>query len=287
MKVVVVGRGQLARELLRTAPASMIMVSLGRPELDITRLEACTDVLQRHTPDIVINAAAYTAVDKAESDSALAFAVNEQGAANLAIACQAVGARLFHVSTDFVFEGACQKPYAPDAVTNPQGAYGASKLAGEQAVLRLMPAAVIVRTSWLYSSYGQNFVKTMLRLMAEKPALNVVSDQVGSPTWAKGLALVLWAGISKKVPGGIYHWSDRGEISWYDFAVEIQAIAVEVGLLPNRIPVHPIPSRSYPTPARRPAYSVLDSSRTQSVFGVACADWRLQLRAMLAELVQS
>lgn len=284
MKVLVVGGGQLAWDLMQTAPAGVHVSMVARGELDITLARACERVFQDQRPDAVINAAAYTAVDKAESEREAAFAVNEQGVANLALACQSVGARLFHISTDFVFDGEANRPYSPKDTPNPLSVYGASKLAGEAVLQNQMPEAVVVRTSWLYSRNGGNFVKTMLRLMAEKPELNVVVDQLGTPTWAAGLAGALWSVVEKEVPGGIYHWSDAGVASWYDFAVSIQDIALESSILSEAIPVRPIPSSEFPTPARRPAYSVLDTRSTEAAFGVEAVHWRRQLKLMLETL---
>lgn len=283
-KVLITGNGQLAWELIHTKPDSVEASLVTRSELDITDRAACKAVLEVCLPDIVINAAAYTAVDKAESEIDLAFSVNERGASNLAFACNSVGARLFHVSTDFVFDGKSAQPYTPDSKPNPQGVYGTSKLAGERAVLEASSDSVVVRTAWLYSEHGNNFVKTMLRLMTEKPQLGVIVDQVGTPTWARGLANTLWAGIERNVAGGIYHWSDAGVASWYDFAIAIQDIALDLGLLREAIPVNAIPSSAYATPAKRPAYSVLDKSKTLEAFGVESAHWRRQLRLMMERL---
>lgn len=287
MKVLLTGGGQLAWELVHTVPASLELVEMPRSLLEITDRDACLQRLEEYRPHWVLNTAAYTAVDRAEQERDKAFAVNEQGAANLAQACKAFGARLIHVSTDFVFDGQSNTPYLPDAPVGPISVYGRSKLAGEHAVTQVLAESVIVRTSWLYSSAGNNFVKTMLRLMAEKPELNVVADQTGSPTWARGLADVLWRGVTHNVPGGVYHWSDEGAISWYDFAVTIQEVALELGLLASVIPVNPIPTSAYPTPAGRPAYSVLDTQSTQKTFGVRAQYWREQLVAMLSELKSS
>ncbi|WP_111642039.1 dTDP-4-dehydrorhamnose reductase [Marinimicrobium alkaliphilum] len=287
MKVVVTGGGQLAWELAQTLPASIELVRAERSLLDITDAEGCQQLLASEHPDWLINAAAYTAVDDAESDVEGAYAVNGQGAENLARACKLVGARMIQVSTDFVFDGQNSSPYLPNAWPNPQGVYGASKLAGERAVARILPEALIVRTAWLYSVQGSNFVKSMLRLMAEKPTLGVVVDQVGSPTWARGLAQMLWAGVLRKVPGGCYHWTDGGVASWYDFAVAIQDLALELGLLDKRIPIQAIASTAYPTPAVRPAFSVLDKSDTLATFELENRHWRHQLAEMLDALARS
>ncbi|RLQ22134.1 dTDP-4-dehydrorhamnose reductase [Seongchinamella sediminis] len=276
--------GQLGRELQRTAPAGLEVMPVARDSLDISDAGQVRALFATTFPDLVINAAAYTAVDKAESEPAQAMAVNGDAAANLAAACAERGARLVHVSTDFVFDGTASSPYPTDAATAPLGAYGRSKLAGEQAVIATLPAALVMRTAWVYSAFGGNFVKTMLRLMAERPELSVVADQVGTPTWAKGLASALWQAV--EIPGlaGIHHWTDAGVCSWYDFAVAIAEESVELGLLEAMPVIHPIPGSAYPTPARRPAYSVLDKDSTWQALDTEGLHWRVQLRAMLQEL---
>lgn len=284
MHIVVTGKhGQLAHELAQSIPAGIKATFLSSQELDISDREAVHSQLAQLQPDAIINAAAYTAVDKAESDQERAFAVNAQGPKHLAEVCQARGIHLVQVSTDFVFDGSANTPYAPNAETNPVSVYGHSKLAGEQAVTELLPSATIIRTAWVYSSHGNNFVKTMLRLMAEKPQLGVVSDQIGAPTWAAGLANVCWLAAQQQ-PAGIYHWSDAGVASWYDFAVAIQALGLEQELLSQKIPVNPIRTIDYPTPARRPAYSVLDSRPLCQALGVNQVYWREQLSKMINQL---
>ena len=189
MKILVTGKGgQLASELAQVASDKYQFITLSRQELNISDIDQVQQIFKLHQPDVVINAAAYTAVDKAETDVEKAYAVNEIGVKNLAITCKESNTRLLHVSTDFVFDGNKTTPYQTNDVTNPLGVYGASKLAGDNAVMEVLPSAVIVRTAWVYSAFGNNFVKTMLRLMAEKPALGIVYDQVGTPTWAAGLA---------------------------------------------------------------------------------------------------
>lgn len=284
MKVLVTGGGQLAWELAQTVPASIELIEAPRNVLDITDRNGCLERLEKHRPNWVLNTAAYTAVDRAEQDWEMAFAINEQGAANIAEAGNKVGARLIHVSTDFVFDGRSTTPYPPDAPVDPLSVYGSSKLAGERAVANALNGSVIVRTSWLYSSSGANFVKTMLRLMAEKPELNVVADQIGSPTWARGLAQLLWEGVTKNVAAGVYHWNDAGAASWHEFAVAIQEAALELHILESAIPINPIPTSAYPTPAARPKYSVLDNQSAEAAFGMKAKDWRTQLKAMLEGL---
>jgi dTDP-4-dehydrorhamnose reductase len=276
--------GQLGRELQLSAPAGIRVISLGRAELDITRPQDLRQALGDLRPDWVLNAAAYTAVDRAESEEALALCINAEGAGHLAAACASTGTGLVHVSTDFVFDGESGRPYTPDAKPAPLGAYGRSKLEGERAVLAAHPRALIVRTGWVYSRFGGNFVKTMLRLMAERDSLGVVCDQIGTPTWARGLAQAVWAAVDRPLLQGIYHWSDAGVCSWYDFAVAIAEEGLAVGLL-SRVPeVRPIPASDYPTAALRPAYSVLNKQQSWRDLAVAPIHWRVQLRAMLQDL---
>ncbi|MEQ9462158.1 MAG: dTDP-4-dehydrorhamnose reductase [Haliea sp.] len=276
--------GQLGRELQLTAPAGVALVSLDRGALDITRAEEVRRVFGELRPDWVFNAAAYTAVDRAEGEESLALQINAEGAANLAAACASTGTGLVHVSTDFVFDGESGHPYRPDATPRPLGAYGRSKLEGERAVLAAHPRALILRTGWVYSRFGGNFVKTMLRLMVERESLAVVCDQVGTPTWARGLARALWAAAERPLLQGVYHWSDAGVCSWYDFAVAIAEEGLAGGLLSRSPAIQPIPASQYPTPARRPACSVLDKQQTWEDFDMAPEHWRVQLRAMLQDL---
>jgi len=276
--------GQLGRELQGTSPAGWTVAALDRTALDIADTGSLRAALDRVRPAAVINAAAYTAVDKAETEAELASRSNADGPAVLAAVCAELDIRLVHISTDFVFDGAASAPYRPGDATGPLGEYGRSKLAGEQGTQAANPAALILRTGWVYSRFGNNFVKTMLRLMAERDQLNVVVDQVGTPTWARGLALTAWAGLLHEDAHGIYHWSDAGVCSWYDFAVAIQEEALALGLLQSEIAISPIPASDYPTPAARPSYSVLDKSSTCRDLDVTLTHWRTQLRAMLADL---
>jgi len=286
MKVLVTGAGgQLGQTLLRTVPADMMCMGCTSSDLDISGphlLEQIGD----HGAQLVINAAAYTAVDQAETPEgrARAFAVNATGAGALAAACKSTGARLMHVSTDFVFDGEAGRPYKTDATPQPLGAYGLSKHEGERLALQALPEALIVRTAWVYSPYGNNFMKTMLRLMRERDALNVVCDQVGTPTATSTLAAVLWSFARRPALTGIYHYTDAGVASWYDFAVAIQEEALARGLLAKAIPIRPIPSKDYPLPAARPAFSVLDKSATYRDLEIIPTHWRSVLRDVLQEL---
>jgi len=283
MKVVITGKGgQLASELELLSPQGYQIISVSRRELDITNESLISEFITSTKPDLVINAAAYTAVDKAESNIAAAYAVNELGTKYLANACKRVNARILHVSTDFVFDGTSTLPYQTDSNPNPINVYGASKLAGEVSLLKTLPnASVIIRTSWVYSVNGNNFVKSMLRLMQEKNELSIICDQVGTPTWAKGLAQLLWTIADRPEVKGIYNWSDGGIASWYDFAIAIQELGIEKGLLKDAIPIYPIPTSEYPTPARRPAYSVIDKTSTEDVSGLRTKHWRKQLSSMM------
>ena len=282
-KLVVIGKsGQLAWEIARLVPE---VVCLGREDVDITSSEDIAAKLDKVKPDAVINASAYTAVDKAESDEENAYLLNQTAVANLATYCKSHNVFFVHVSTDYVFNGEKGSPYTVDDAIEPQGMYGKTKAAGEAEVTSVLPAAsAILRTSWVYSSHGNNFVKTMLRLMAEKPQLGVIDDQIGSPTWAKGLARACVEAASHRT-AGIYHWSDEGVCSWYDFAIAIQQLGLERGLLEQAVPVKPIPSSAYPTPAKRPHYSVLDKTLTRETFTSPLNHWREQLSAMMDELV--
>jgi dTDP-4-dehydrorhamnose reductase len=274
----------LGRELVRRAPAETSCVALGREQFDLTEPDQVTETLDRITPRQVINAAAYTGVDAAETEVAAAWAVNSEGPRKLARACADRGIRLLQVSTDFVFDGESAHPYGPQDPAAPLGEYGRSKLAGENAVRDECPGALVMRTGWVYSRFGGNFVKTMLRLMTERDELAVVCDQVGTPTWARGLADALWAATALTQLQGVYHWSDAGICSWYDFAVAIHEEALTIGLLTRPVRIRPIAASDYPTPARRPAYSVLDKTDSWRELQLEPVHWRQQLRAMLSEL---
>lgn len=278
--------GQTLKALWAQSPLreSYQLVGLNKASVDITDSEQLSQRLNRLEVAALINAAAYTAVDTAETRREQAFAVNEHGAANLATWAALSGCKFIHLSTDFVFDGRQTHPYLPDDDPAPLGVYGASKLAGERAVLARCPQALVLRTSWLYSPYGKNFVRTMLGLMSQRDSLKVVNDQIGSPTATRTLAQVLLAMVASEAPGGIYHWTDGGALSWYDFAVAIQAEALDLGLLSRSIPIEPIPTSEYPTPAKRPSYSVLDTETTQAQFDCPPQDWRAQLRRTLTEL---
>lgn len=283
-KVLVVGAGgQLGQELQRTSGTDIECLPMTRAQLDIADLAVVAQCLDAVAPQLVINAAAYTAVDKAESEVDAAQRGNVAGPLALAQACAQQGVRLIHISTDFVFDGSASQPYKPDAATAPLGEYGRSKRAGELAVQSVLPQALILRTGWVYSRYGSNFVKTMLRLMSQRDELAVVADQIGTPTWAHGLAEAVWASAARPQLSGIYHWSDAGVCSWYDFAVAICEEALALGLLAKPVKICPITTAEYPTQAPRPAYSVLDKTDSWRDFALAGVPWRQQLRAMLED----
>lgn len=286
MKILLTGKsGQLGRELQESVPQGTDLIALDRKELDISQRESVMAAVFSVQPDVIINAAAYTAVDKAESEVDLAFGINASGAENLALACREFGARLIHVSTDFVFDGQKSSPYSTNDPVRPLGAYGESKAAGERAVQEILPEAVIVRTAWLYAQQGHNFVNNMLRLMEERDELGVVADQVGTPTWAGTLAGVIYRLAADSNASGIYHCTDAGIASWYDFAVAIYEEGKGTGLLPHdkEVKIQPIATSDYLTPAARPAYSVLEKSRLANEQGIELKHWRQALRQVLQE----
>jgi dTDP-4-dehydrorhamnose reductase len=286
VKALITGAGgQLATALIATAPAGWSVAGLTRANLDIGDQAAVDAAVSRLAPDLIINAAAYTAVDHAESETDLAFQVNRDGARHLAVTASRVGARLIQLSTDFVFDGRSSRPYRPDDTPNPLGVYGASKLAGERAVAEAAPDALIIRTAWVYGPTGANFLATMLRLMAAREELTVVSDQIGTPTSTLTLAAALWD-LADKRATGILHFTDAGVASWYDFAQAIAEDAVAAGLLARAPPVRPILTAQYPTPAARPAFSVLDKSAAYALLGAPAPHWRLALRLVLAQMTR-
>jgi len=288
LKIVILGaNGQLGRTLRRSALSrDHELLALDRAALDISDEAAVQRKLNESRPDVLINAAAYTAVDRAESEEEEARAANADGPKNLARWAAANGAWLLQVSTDFVFNGHSGRPWRPDDQLDPINRYGRTKLEGELHVRYLAPDnSLILRTGWVYSPYGNNFLATMLRLMGSKEALTVVDDQIGTPSSTEGLARCIEAAVDRR-PTGILHWSDAGVASWYDFAVAIQDEALRYGLLERAIPVTPVPTSEYPTPARRPAFSVLDKSATREALGIEPRHWRRALVAVLQAVQQ-
>ncbi|HLY53041.1 MAG TPA: dTDP-4-dehydrorhamnose reductase [Steroidobacteraceae bacterium] len=285
MRVLVTGAaGQLGRALIAAAPAGVALRTASHAQLDIADQDAVEAAFADFAPELLINAAAFTRVDEAERAAESAARANAEGPRVLARACRSARCWLTHVSTDFVFDGRQGHPYAVDAPPNPLSVYGRSKLAGESAALGGLPErCTVVRASWLYSASG-GFAARMLELLRTRPQLRVVSDQVGAPTHAAGLAGVLWA-LSSRGAAGLWHWCDSGVASWYDFAVATAEEAVRLGLLTRAPPVTPIGTADYPTPAARPAYGVLDKRATEKLLGITAPHWRTALRATLAGLV--
>jgi dTDP-4-dehydrorhamnose reductase len=280
MRVLITGaNGQLGGALQRTAPAWADWNAIDVEDVDLTDTAMLTARLVVEAPDVIINAAAYTAVDKAESEEELARAINSVAVATIVEAMAASGGRVVHLSTDYVFDGSLAQPYMTLAERRPQSVYGRTKAEGED---HLRSEDLLVRTAWVYEAGGANFVRTMIRLMNEREELGVVADQVGSPTWATGLARTIWALIEKGATGTFHH-SDDGAVSWHGFALAIAEEAHALGLV-KRVPtIKAITTADYPTPARRPAYSLLDCSATRAYLGERAVPWRENLRRMLEE----
>jgi dTDP-4-dehydrorhamnose reductase len=277
--------GQVGFELQASAPPEWHVVPCRSTDLDITDEGMVNRVLNEIGPAVVINTAAFTRVDDAERETARAEAVNGYGAGNVARAAARVGARLIHLSTDFVFDGSQGRPYTTDDTPRPLGVYGRTKLMGERLVQeRTAGSGLIIRTAWVYAAQGHNFVHTMLRLMQENSSIEVVEDQVGTPTWARGLARAVWAAAERNGLQGILHWTDAGVASWYDFALAIQEESLALGLLDRAVPINPLHSHEYPRPARRPTFSVLDKSTGWAALGGPAPHWRVNLRSMLRAL---
>lgn len=284
LRLVVIGtQGQLARSLAEITGADISVTCIGRPQLDLAHPGGIAAALADLQADVVVNAAAYTAVDKAESEADLAFRINRDGAGAVAAVCAMRDLPLIHISTDYVFDGTKAGAYHEEDACNPQGVYGASKLAGEQAVQAAKPDAVILRTAWVHSPFGNNFVKTMLRLSAERDRLRVVADQHGSPTYAPDLAVAIITiarqmAASRGMPG-IFHLAGTGATTWRDFAVAVMAAAG------RGIPVDPITTADYPTPARRPANSVLATGRIEAAYSVCLPSWQEGVTRCVARLL--
>ena len=289
MKILVFGAGgQIGSEVCRAAwPPRYAILPLDRKALDITKSAAVSALLARETPDLAINLAAYTAVDRAESEPEAAWATNCAGAAQIAAACEENATPLIHLSTDYVFDGRKTEPYREEDAVGPLGVYGRSKEAGERAVRAAAPRHVILRTAWVFGAYGANFVKTMLRLAAERPVLRVVADQRGCPTAAADIAaalMVIAAHIERgKAKWGTYHFVGAGATSWHSFAQAIfDQAAPQLAACPQ---VEPITTGQYPTPARRPMNSVLDCRKIEEVFGISSPPWRTALATVIRELL--
>jgi dTDP-4-dehydrorhamnose reductase len=294
MKVLVAGaQGQLARALVDVARArgGIDVIALGRPRLDLLNKASVASVLAAMRPDLVINTAAYTAVDKAESDAGAAFAVNRDGAAVLAAACSRHSCPIIHVSTDYVFDGAKAEPYVETDPVGPASVYGRSKLEGEVAVRAANPRHLIVRTAWLYAPYGQNFLRTIVRLAKERPQLRIVADQRGNPTYVPHLADAILAVAAQLGSGGrsadvwgVYHAAADGETNWAGFAAEIVRVGAHHGV--PAVPVSPIATAEYPTPAERPANSRLDCTKLARIFGARLPPWQQGVRECVTHLAR-
>lgn len=286
--IIVSGKdGQLGFELMQihiNLSSQFNFLFVGRNELDLSKPETVTHFFKKYQPKYFINCAAYTAVDKAETEQELVFLVNSTSPSEIAKNCKLINCRLIHISTDYVFDGEKKLPYLVSDITHPINIYGASKAKGEELVIRENPESIIIRTSWVYSSHGKNFVKTMMKLMSERDEINVVNDQIGNPTYAKDLAeailqIITQLNSNPKIQyQNIYHYTNTGNISWYQFAKAIQ----EFLMLDCK--VNPIPSSSFPTPAKRSHYSVLDCSSIQKDFGAEIKNWEVSLHKMLNSL---
>ncbi|MDE3175723.1 MAG: dTDP-4-dehydrorhamnose reductase [Pseudomonadota bacterium] len=290
MRILVTGtQGQVARSLIERAPPGVEVVALGRPQLDLADPASIRAAFDARDADVVINAAAYTAVDKAETEEALATRINGDGAGLVAECARALGAPIIQLSTDYVFDGALDRPYREDDPVNPIGAYGRSKLCGEEAVASANPRHAILRTAWVYSPFGTNFVKTMLRLGESRSEVRVVADQRGGPTSALDIADALFAVatllVARPAPEryGVFHMTGEGEASWAEFAESVFAQARALGR--PAVKVIPIATADYPTPARRPANSRLDGGRLARDYGVALPPWRDSLGVVVERLL--
>ncbi|CAI0773281.1 dTDP-4-dehydrorhamnose reductase [Serratia entomophila] len=273
MKVLLTGsKGQLGSCFCDRLPAGWDVLATDSDSLDITDLARVKQVVADYRPDAIVNAAAYTAVDKAETENELAARINEQGPKNLAQAAAEAGCRLIHVSTDYVFDGQAKTPYREADVTNPLGVYGKTKLDGEIAVAGAHPEAIIIRTAWVFSEYGNNFVKTMLRLAKDRDVLGIVADQRGCPTYAGDIAQAIIDLLQRQAEGGVYHFCGDKEVSWSEFAEAIFAAAMAQGLLEKSPQVNGITTEQYPTPAKRPAYSSLDCEKIERL-GISRSNW--------------
>lgn len=281
-KILVTGvNGQLGKEIKKISASfpQSEFIFLSREDLPVHHFEMVRHYFKTYQPDYLINCAAYTAVDRAEQEKEMAFQVNAEAVGVLAAVCKENNCRFLHISTDYVFDGAATTPYTELFPPHPINVYGASKLEGEKQAQQLNPDCIIIRTSWLYSEFGKNFVRTMVKLMSEKKEINVVNDQLGSPTYAADLAeAVLQIISSENLQSGIYHYSNDGVISWYDFALAIKE------LTGSKCIIHPIPTSEYPTPAKRPMYSALDTSKIQKTYGIHLRDWKESLMACLLRL---
>lgn len=273
--------GQLGRETVLALQADgEPVIAIGRDELDFSRPDQVAEAIADYAANWVINCGAYTQVDKAEEERELAFTINRDAARAVAEGVKRSGGRLLHVSTDYVFKGEHSRPYKEDDSANPLSVYGQSKLEGEQAVREVLPDVLILRTGWVYGSHGNNFVKTILRLAGERRVLKVVDDQVGTPSWTGDIVKAMRSLIKADMTG-VYQFTNEGVASWYDFAVEIVAGAKQAGLPVVAETIHPIPTEDFPSPAKRPAYSVMSKVKIRGVLDNQIPHWRTSLHTML------
>jgi dTDP-4-dehydrorhamnose reductase len=291
MRILVAGgQGQVGSALAQQGlEQNLDLIALGRQDLDITSRESIAAVFAEYEPDLLINAAAYTAVDKAESEPELAYAINETATALLADACAERGIPMLHISTDYVFDGTKDSPYVESEPVNPVAVYAKSKEAGERALRERLERHIILRTSWVFGLQGNNFVKTMLRLAKDRDHLTVVADQFGGPSSARGIAEALLKIAAQYQSGssiawGTYHYSQKPYVSWHQFAEAIVARAIEIGLVDHAVEVAPIPSSEFPTPVVRPKNSSLDTSALASSFGIVDSDWAADVDTVLVSL---
>ena len=285
--------GQVGQELQRTLAPLGEVIGVGRETIDLAQATSIRQAISEARPDVIVNAAAYTAVDKAETETELAHSINGIAPQIMAEEAQRLGAALFHISTDYVFDGRKNTPYLEDDAPNPIGAYGKSKLVGEEGIRKTCDRYIILRTAWVYGTYGKsNFVKTMLRLFASRDEVRVVADQVGTPTWASDIASAIATLLPQLCPEqpqespltGIYNFTNSGMSSWYDFAIAIFEEAKQLGFPLKVQRIVPITTSEYPTPAQRPAYSVLSGKKVSAALGTYPPYWRDGLRQMLGEL---
>jgi len=290
-KILIMGAGGQVGHQLAIATTPCEVIALTRSQLDITQQATVLDTVKSHQPDIIINAAAYTAVDKAEQESDLAFAINRDGVKYLALAAKEARIPLLHVSTDFVFDGEKEDAYTEDDPTAPLGVYSQSKADGEAVLREILPEHINLRTSWVFSSHGSNFVRTMLRLGSERDELNIVDDQWGCPTSARSIAQILLLIAHRHLEGesiawGTYHYANHPKINWYRYAQTIFEMVSGINATPSP-KLNPIPTSAYPTPVRRPLNSVLDCRKIEAAFGIVRPDWHDELREILVSMVNN
>jgi dTDP-4-dehydrorhamnose reductase len=290
MKVLISGaQGQVGKELVAISQQQGLdVIAAGRKELDITQLKSVEDYIQSNKPEMVINAAAYTAVDKAEDEQDIAYAINKNGAENLATACKEHNIPLLHISTDYVFDGTKKEAYSENDEVSPLGVYGESKWQGEEAIRQQLPQHIILRVAWVFGAQGNNFVKTILRLSQERNELNVVADQFGGPSPAKNIAetLISLARQYQKentLEWGTYHYCGTEKTNWCEFAKEIFKQAKEQGLIEKEMKVNAITTTEYPTPAKRPVNSMLDCSKIKNTFGIEMPNWKKALKEVVGQ----